>query len=96
MKKSQNEPSDVPELSHWGKKPELSKSSHFENLIFDKIHIFQSIIFHKIYIFRMSYLTKLTFLKHQFPEFLDKKLVFAPITKDCEPFVPEFQNNPVL
>ena len=54
----------------------LSENSHFENIIFDIIHIF-----------KVSFLTKFTFSKSQFSQkftsnswsFLDKKLVFAPV-----------------
>ena len=77
--------SHFPTATHWGKKPQFiqkftiwkshfSQNSHFENLIFhkihnfkvslfDKIHIFQSVIFHKIHFFGPLILTKFTIFK---------------------------------
>ena len=89
---------------HWGKNPQFiqkftfckshfHQNSHFQNFIFDKIHIFNVFIFHKIHIFKVLFFKKITFSEPHFltkihvsqtsisTEFLDKKLVFAPV---CE------------
>ena len=49
-----------------GQKSEKSENSHFENLIFDKIHIFKVSFLTKFTFSKASFLQKITFSKFHF------------------------------
>ena len=53
-------------IRYFPHKSELTKNSHFEILIFDKIYIFKISIFTKIHNFKVSFFSQFTFLESHF------------------------------
>jgi len=57
-------------------KSHFSQCSHFQNLIFPKIHIFKTSFYDKIHNFTISFFTKFTFSKCDFPKIHNFKISF--------------------